>query len=145
MTPRFWLSILCALLAAIWLVSLPQTSARAIDPSDLAQRLEPAQAETESASTGVFGAYVTLTDPSTGVTVMDTMLPRGWTAQLQTNWNFISTVNPCLATASFVSLDGQAELLIQHAQDYLESSDNTALTLYRDCAALTPYVPRSGD
>lgn len=144
MTPRFWLSILCALLAAIWLVSLPQTSARAIDPSDLAQRLEPAQAETESASTGVFGAYVTLTDPSTGVAVMDTMLPHGWTAQLQTNWHFISTVNPCLATASFVSPDGQAELLIQTAQDYLESSDNTGLTLYRDGADMTTYVTRLG-
>ena len=92
--------------------------------------------------TGAFGAYVTLTDPSTGVAVMDTVLPQGWTAQLQTNWNFISTVNPCVATASFTSPDGQAQAVIQTAQDYLESPDNTGLIPYRDGADMTTYITR---
>ena len=83
MNLRFRTAILCALLAVIWTGGLPQTSARAIHPSDLAGQLDA----NESVSAGVFGAYVTLTDPSTGVAVLDTMLPRGWTAQLQTNWN----------------------------------------------------------
>ena len=102
MNLRFRTAILCALLAVIWIGGLPQTSARAIHPSDLAGQLDA----NESVSAGVFGAYVTLTDPSSGVADLDTMLPRGWTAQLQTNWNFISTINPCVATASFVSPDG---------------------------------------
>ena len=142
MRRRFRIAILCALLAVMWVGGLSQTSARAINPSELGQWLELPQAEDESSSTGVFGTYITLTDPSTGVAVMDTMLPRGWTAQLQTNWNFISTVNPCLATASFVSPDGQAEVLIQTAQDYLESSDSTGLIPYREGVDMETYFTR---
>ena len=68
------------------------------------------------------------------------MLPRGWTAQLQTNWNFISTINPCVATASFVSPDGQAEMIIQTSQDYLECLDATGLTQRRDGIDMTTYI-----
>lgn len=136
MNLRFRTAILCALLAVIWIGGLPQTSARAIHPSDLAGQLDA----NESVSAGVFGAYVTLTDPSTGVAVLDTMLPRGWTAQLQTNWNFISTINPCVATASFVSPDGQAEMIIQTSQDYLECLDATGLTQRRDGIDMTTYI-----
>lgn len=139
---RFRIAMLCALLALVWAGALPQTSAGAVHPSDLARLLEPPPGEEESAMTGAFGAYVTLTDPSTGVAVMDTVLPRGWTAQLQTNWNFISTVNPCVATASFTSPDGQAQAVIQTAQDYLESPDNTGLIPYRDGADMTTYITR---
>ena len=139
---RFRIAMLCALLALVWAGALPQTSAGAVHPSDLARLLEPPPGEEESAMTGAFGAYVTLTDPSTGVAVMDTVLPQGWTAQLQTNWNFISTVNPCVATASFTSPDGQAQAVIQTAQDYLESPDNTGLIPYRDGADMTTYITR---
>ncbi len=140
MTLRYKTAILCALLAVTLLSGLPQTPARAITPSDLAPQLEPPQADDGAEPTGVYGTYVTLTDPATGVAVMDTMLPRGWTAQLQTNWNFVSTVNPCLATASFVSPDGQVELLIQTAQDYLETSNSTGLVLHSDGADMSTYV-----
>lgn len=137
---RFRIAIFCVLLAVAWTGGLKQTSARAVKPSDLAAQLELAQAENESGLTGVFGTYVTLTDPSTGVAVMDTMLPRGWTARLETNWNFISTTNPCVATASFARSDGQAEVIIQTSQDYLESLDNTGLMPHRDGADLTTYI-----
>lgn len=134
------IGILCALLALSGSGVLPQGSARAVGPSDLAKRLEQPQEDGGSASGGVFGTYVTLTDPSTGVAVMDAVLPQGWTAQLQTNWNFISTVNPCLATAGFTSPDGQAQVVIQTAQDYLESLDNTGLAPRRDGVDMTTYV-----
>ena len=137
---RVRIAIFCVLLAVAWTGGLKQTSARAVKPSDLAPQLELAQAENESDLTGVFGTYVTLTDPSTGVAVMDTMLPRGWTARLETNWNFISTTNPCVATASFSRSDGQAEVIIQTSQDYLESLDNTGLMPHRDGADLTTYI-----
>lgn len=138
MIRRFCMALLCAVLTAIGIGALPPTSACAVSPSDLARQLEPAQGE--SALDGVFGSPVTLTDPSTGVAVLDTLLPQGWTAQLQTNWNFVSTVNPCLAVADFVSPDGQAELLIQTSQDYLESVDNTGLLPSREGSDLTTYV-----
>lgn len=137
---RFRIAIFCVLLAVAWTGGLKQTSARAVKPSDLAPQLELAQAENESGLTGVFGTYVTLTDPSTGVAVMDTMLPRGWTARLETNWNFISTTNPCVATASFARSDGQAEVIIQTSQDYLESLDNTGLMPHRDGVDMTTYI-----
>ena len=136
------MAMLCALLAVIWTGGLPQTSARGVSPSDLAQLLGLPQAGDESASAGVYGAHVTLTDSATGVAVIDTMLPRGWTAQLQTNWNFISTVNPCVATASFVSPDGQAAVIIQTSQDYLESADSTGLLPHRDGIDLENYITR---
>ena len=63
MRRRFRIAILCALLAVMWVGGLSQTSARAINPSELGQWLELPQAEDESSSTGVFGTYVTLTDP----------------------------------------------------------------------------------
>lgn len=85
MTLKFRTAALCALLGAMAIGVLAPPSARAIRPSDLSLQAEPAQAESEQASAGVFGIYVTLTDPSTGVAVLNTVLPRGWTAQMQTN------------------------------------------------------------
>ena len=127
MTLRFRIVILCALLAVIGTGCLPQTCAYAINPSDLARQLQPSQAGNGTGSSGAYCSHVTLTDPSTGVAVLNTMLPSGWTAQLQTNWNFISTTNPCLATAFFTSPDGQAQVIVQTAQDYLESPDSLGL------------------
>lgn len=144
MTLRFRLALFCTLLAVMWSGGLPQTCARAINPSELAQQLELNEADGEADPIGVYGTYVTLTDPATGVAVMDTMLPRGWTAQLQTNWNFISTVNPCLATASFVSPDGQAEFIILTAQDYLESQDSTGLMPRSDGVDMSTYITHLG-
>lgn len=144
MTLKFRTAALCALLGAMAIGVLAPPSARAIRPSDLSLQAEPAQAESEQASAGVFGTYVTLTDPSTGVAVLNTVLPRGWTAQMQTNWNFVSTTNPCLATASFASPDGQAQVVIQTAQDYLETLDNTGLLPYREGVDTTTYITRLG-
>ena len=54
---------------------------------------------------GSFGTYTTLTDPTTGVPVMDAVLPYGWTAQVQCDWSFVSTNNPCIANIVFTSPD----------------------------------------
>lgn len=144
MTLRYKTAILCALLAVTLLSGLPQTPARAITPSDLAPQLEPPQADDGAEPTGVYGTYVTLTDPATGVAVMDTMLPRGWTAQLQTNWGFVSTTNPCLATAFFTSPDGQAQIIVQTAQDYLESPDSLGLMPLYEGVDMQTYITYLG-
>ena len=54
---------------------------------------------------GSFGTYTTLADPTTGVPVMDAVLPYGWTAQVQCDWSFVSTNNPCIANIVFTSPD----------------------------------------
>lgn len=45
---------------------------------------------------GFFGKYTTLTDQTTGVPVIDALLPYGWTAQVHSDWSFVSTSNPCI-------------------------------------------------
>lgn len=100
---------------------------------DLAQ-LDP------SAYSGAFGSRTTLTDPTTGVPVMDAVLPQGWTAQVQTNWSFVSTVNPCVAVVQFTSPDGRAAVVIQTAQDFLESYDTSGLFPHQDYIDQQTYI-----
>ena len=89
---------------------------------------------------GSFGTYTTLTDPTTGVPVMDAVLPYGWTAQLESNWNFVSTTNPCVATALFTSPDQRASVLIQTSHDYLQSYDTSGLFPHRDYTDMETYI-----
>ncbi len=67
---------------------------------------------------GFFGKYTTLTDQTTGVPVIDALLPYGWTAQVHSDWSFVSTSNPCIANIQFTSPDKEASVLIQTSHDY---------------------------
>lgn len=89
---------------------------------------------------GAFGTYTTLSDPTTGVPVMDAVLPYGWTAQLESNWNFVSTTNPCVATALFTSPDQRASVLIQTSHDYLQSYDTSGLFQHQDYTDMETYI-----
>lgn len=89
---------------------------------------------------GSFGTYTTLTDPTTGVPVMDAVLPYGWTAQVQCDWSFVSTNNPCIANIVFTSPDQKAAVLIQTAHDYLQSYDTSGLFPHRDYTDTSTYI-----
>ena len=89
---------------------------------------------------GSFGTYTTLTDPTSGVPVMDAVLPYGWTAQVQCDWSFVSTNNPCIANIVFTSPDQKAAVLIQTAHDYLQSYDTSGLFPHRDYTDTSTYI-----
>lgn len=89
---------------------------------------------------GSFGTYTTLTDPTSGVPVMDAVLPYGWTAQVQCDWSFVSTSNPCIANIIFTSPDQKATVLIQTAHDYLQSYDTSGLFPHRDYTDRETYI-----
>lgn len=89
---------------------------------------------------GSFGTYTTLTDPTSGVPVMDAVLPYGWTAQVQCDWSFVSTSNPCIANIIFTSPDQKATVLIQTAHDYLQSYDTSGLFPHQDYIDQETYI-----
>ena len=89
---------------------------------------------------GSFGTYAVLTDPATGVPVMDAVLPYGWTAQVQCDWSFVSTTNPCIANVLFTSPDNKAAVLIQTTHDYLQSHDTSGLFPHRDYTDTSTYI-----
>lgn len=113
---------------------------------DLSQVDVPEQEKTDLSEldtaeySGSFGTYTTLSDPTSGVPVMDVVLPYGWTAQVQSNWNFISTTNPCVASIIFTSPDQKATVLIQTANDYLQSSDTSGLFPHQDYTDMETYI-----
>lgn len=88
---------------------------------------------------GSFGTYTTLTDPVSGVPVMDVILPYGWTAQVQSNWSFVSTSNPCIANIIFTSPDQKATFLIQTSHDYLQSYDTSGMFPHSDYTDMETY------
>lgn len=89
---------------------------------------------------GSFGMYTTLTDPISGVPVMDAVLPYGWTAQVQCDWSFVSTNNPCIANIVFTSPDQKAAVLIQTSHDYLQSYDTSGLFPHQDYIDQETYI-----
>lgn len=89
---------------------------------------------------GSFGTYTTLTDPISGVPVMDAVLPYGWTAQVQCDWSFVSTNNPCIANIVFTSPDQKAAVLIQTSHDYLQSYDTSGLFPHQDYIDQETYI-----
>lgn len=89
---------------------------------------------------GSFGTYAVLTDPATGVPVMDAILPYGWTAQVQCDWSFVSTNNPCIANIVFTSPDQKAAVLIQTSHDYLQSYDTSGLFPHQDYIDQETYI-----
>lgn len=89
---------------------------------------------------GFFGKYTTLTDQTTGVPVMDALLPYGWTAQVHSDWSFVSTRNPCIANIQFTSPDKEASVLIQTSHDYLQSYDTSGLFPHRDYIDKETYI-----
>lgn len=89
---------------------------------------------------GSFGTYTTLSDPTSGVPVMDVVLPYGWTAQVQSNWNFVSTSNPCVANIVITSPDEKSAVIIRTASDYLQSSDTSGLFPHQDYTDMETYI-----
>ena len=71
---------------------------------------------------------------------MDAVLPYGWTAQVQCDWSFVSTNNPCIANIVFTSPDQKAAVLIQTSHDYLQSYDTSGLFPHQDYIDQETYI-----
>ncbi len=93
-----------------------------------------------TAYNGSFGTYTCIPDPTTGVPIIDTIVPYGWSVQAETNWNFVSTNNPVVASIQFTSPDGKTSVLIQTGQDFLQSSDTSGLFPHQDYIDYETYI-----
>ena len=81
---------------------------------------------------GAFGTYTTLSDPTTGVPVMDAVLPYGWTAQVQCDWGFVSTSNPCIAVAAETANDNMFQLTPSGSAEGCIANDNAFRVCFSD-------------
>lgn len=121
---------------------LHQASAYSGGTSDDAQkRSNPDFSQLDASNySGSFGTYTVITDPTSGVPVMDAVLPCGWSVQVQSNWSFVSTSNPCIANVIFTSPDKMATVLIQTSHDYLQRYDTSGMFPHRDYTDMRSYI-----
>ena len=92
---------------------------------------------------GAFGSFATLTDPTSGVPVLDAVVPYDWSAWVETDWQVYSTLNPCIAYVFFQSPDGQATVMFQTAHNYLQMYDTLGWfphTDYNDTQTYTSHL-----
>lgn len=89
---------------------------------------------------GVFATLQTISDPVSGAPIMDTVIPDGWTVTVDSNWNFVSTTNPCLSTIVFESPDKTASVVITTPQDYTEMYDTSGFVVHQDRVDKETYV-----
>lgn len=89
---------------------------------------------------GIFAKYQTVNDPSSGVPVMDALVPDGWTVNVECNWNFVSTQNPCVAAITFTSPANDAAIVFQTPHDYLEAYDTSGFMPHQDRTDTTTYI-----
>ena len=89
---------------------------------------------------GAFGSFATLTDPTSGVPVLDAVVPYGWSAWVETDWQVYSTLNPCIAYVFFQSPDGQATVMFQTAHNYLQMYDTLGWFPHTDYNDTETYI-----
>lgn len=89
---------------------------------------------------GIFAKYQTVNDPSSGVPVMDALVPDGWTVNVECNWNFVSTQNPCVAAITFTSPASDAAIVFQTPHDYMESYDTSGFMPHQDRTDTNTYI-----
>ena len=119
-----------------WKEGLP-----AQDPDPTPERVpqDLSQLDTTQYS-GAFGSFATLTDPTSGVPVLDAVVPYDWSAWVETDWQVYSTLNPCIAYVFFQSPDGQATVMFQTAHNYLQMYD----TPFTSTVCWAPGGPSQG-
>lgn len=63
-----------------------------------------------------------LMDGNAGITAFEGLLPDGWDATIESNWNVVSSVCPGLETVTITSPDGKASIVIDSQQAFAENS-----------------------
>ena len=72
---------------------------------------------------GTYYNVVNLVDPQANVTAFTGLIPEGWTASIQSNWQVISPDYPIMEEVTILSPDGKASIVIDSQQQYAETSD----------------------
>lgn len=72
---------------------------------------------------GTYYNIVNLVDPQANVTAFTGLIPEGWQASIQSNWQVISPDFPILEEVTILSPDGKASIVIGSQQQFAETSD----------------------
>ena len=72
---------------------------------------------------GKYYNVVNLVDPQANVTAFTGIIPEGWEASIQSNWQVISPDYPIMEEVTILSPDGKASIVIDSQQQYAETSD----------------------
>ena len=64
---------------------------------------------------------VVLNDTQARVAVYEGLIPKGWTATVNSNWNVVSSVCPGLETVTISSPDGKVSIVLDSNQAFSEN------------------------
>lgn len=81
------------------------------------------QVNTGSAST-MYYIHETLTDRTTGVKTANVLVPYGWNASLNVDWNYVDCSTPGVATVTLTSPDGKVSIGLQSAMQFYDIYNN---------------------
>lgn len=73
---------------------------------------------------GTYYNQVNLVDTQANVVAFTGLIPEGWQASIQSNWQVVSPDYPGLEEVTIVSPDGKASIVIDSQQQYAETSDS---------------------
>ena len=77
--------------------------------------------DTSNTSQGGIYKKTNLVDSNSGITAFTGLLPQGWTATIQSNYNVISPDYPVLFSVTITSPDGKASIVIDSPEQFCES------------------------
>ena len=95
-----------------------------------------------SSETGSEIGYYThssLYDGWTGIRAADLLIPTGWDASLELNWDHADTAYPGTAVIILQSADGHAAIRLSSEREYLDPGENAGLSDERADKALLSY------
>lgn len=75
----------------------------------------------EEKSNGKLYNFTKLADQNARITAFEGLIPEGWTANIQSNWNVVSSNVPGVETVSITSPDGKASIVIDSNQAFVEN------------------------
>jgi len=78
----------------------------------------------ESKVEGTYYNQVNLVDTQANVVAFTGLIPEGWQASIQSNWQVVSPDYPGLEEVTIISPDGKASIVIDSQQQYAETSDS---------------------
>ena len=71
---------------------------------------------------GKYYNKTSLMDGKAGITAFEGLLPEGWTATIESNWDVVSSVCPGLESVTLTSPDGKASIIMDSQQAFAENS-----------------------
>lgn len=82
----------------------------------------PIEDNTESIEEGKIYNKITLNDTQVQVEVFEGLLPEGWSANIDSDWNIVSSTCPGIEEVTITSPDEKASIVIDSQQAFVENS-----------------------